>query len=610
MVDKTDLKYPIGLFVLILGLKIFYIFLESHYNFDVLTVTSSPAISKDIVEALNKKGHLLASTGFTLVLIPLIYYFSKNNNATIVWIKLILISSITFIVFYFSLTWFVDYIVKINKDKRYEAYYTNLVKYGISNKILYYQSYINKEQMQKFDMQERILLVNIFLLLYNDSDLVTKFKQKGEDNLVKLFLKKYKKDDLENEYNKFKELALKVDKDWKSFNSAKENLNRKLLDISNEENIKKAYKKMVDTLKNRYIEYQKAYLTLDKKIAEETSLSNLRKIKMQLNKYFKYKGYKKAQEEYSKKMNIYFGHYIEPNRWLDENEQVTYNSITNVIKQELINKVKNRVLNLPPNLNKYEFLNRIEVRIEVAKYLKQYNIFIPKNFDYSYKEFKQAYLLMLNKKIKEIKDKFYLELEKKIGKNDLTLQMNYKDFIYSHYLTSKLKEHNIKNIKIYQKILLRKDLDIFKKDVLFPQAFKMAKEKLLFSKKEFYNNPKVAKIGDEAIKMLYIPPFALSLSILALLLNSISVISMLLNLSKIPNRYINLIRITLFGFIIFIPFIIQNNIKSNKLLKQTNNLIFYKTLQWSSFWIEKNYKLYSHKSLKSEKSDFKTDIIL
>jgi len=596
---KDRLKYPIALFVVLIVAKIVYIFFESNYNYEILNVVTDPSFNRSKLEALNTKGHLIGSVGFTLFIIPILYFVANYINKNFYkWVMFAIFTLFSFFAIYNSLNYLVDFIVEKNSDKRYEAYYTNMVKFGILNNVIHYNSFIKNSHINSLTVEDRILLTNFFLLLYADKKLIEKFRNKGEINIIKLIAKKFEDNKIQAKYEELKNSAKNIEKEWIEFNKQKEKIVLILNKLDDEKEIEKAYDKMVDNLKKSYLKYQEAYILMHQTIQENTSLNKLQRFKSQLERFFRYRYYKKAQLKYKETMLKNFGHYVEPKKWLDKNGKLTYPSIENRIRIEIEQRVIKEVGGLREGLNIKQFINSIKVKSRVATKLKEYGILIPKDFDYSYLEFKKYYKVMVSKKKKEIIDKFYKNLNDKIGKNDLNLTMKWKDFVYSKYLTNQLKSKGLKNVKIYQDVLANRDLINLKSKILLPKLYKVLKEKLLFNKNEFYKNKEVAQYGDKAIKLLYIPPIALFLSITALLLNLITLMNMLMSLLQ-KNGLVNkaFFAITIL-IIIFAPSIFKNE-QSNKIIKKSNIPYIEQITQWSSFWIGINFKLNEFVSFKS-----------
>jgi len=259
-------------------------------------------------------------------------------------------------------------------------------------------------------------------------------------------------------------------------------------------------------------------------------------------------------------------------------------------------KKATKKINLPRGLNQRKFANHLDVKIKVANKLKQEGIKIPVDFNYSFKEFKTYYNIAMIKKINLAPKTFYNKLKRKIGKNDLKLNMSWKSFIHSHYIKSKIIDKvGNDDIKTIIKAIESKDLANFKKMIYLPKIVKKIEEKYEFKKDDFLDGHKAAAKGDEAIKLLYIPPFALSVSILALLLNIVTVIGMTLNYFRVPNIAVNMTKIALLAFIIFIPFTVTDNGLDNKLIEKVSspNLQNYLDfLNWLSYYERINYSLH------------------
>jgi hypothetical protein len=294
-------------------------------------------------------------------------------------------------------------------------------------------------------------------------------------------------------------------------------------------------------------------------------------------------------------MNENFGHYIKPHRWKNRNGKLTHTQIKKVIRAEIIKKATKRI-GLPRGLSQRKFANNLDVKIEVANKLKQEDIKIPVDFNYSFKEFKVYYNIAMMKKINSAPKTFYNKLERKIGRNDLKLNMDWTSFIHSNYIKSKIiAKVGSDDIQTIIKVIESKDLANFKKMIYLPKIVKKIEEEYEYKKDDFLDGHKAAAKGDEAIKLLYIPPFALSVSILALLLNIVTVVGMTLNYFRVPNIAVNISKIVLLAFIIFLPFTAKDNGLDNKLIEKLSspNLQNYLDfLNWLSYYERINYSLH------------------
>jgi len=596
---KNNLKYPIYFFLAIFIAKFGYVIVESFYNYYVLITTTKAEVTQETLKNLNENGHLISAFGLTILLIPLFYYFVKKQNNKKIYIILSSASIIVFIVMYNLLNIAVDTIVESNKDKRYDAFYISLLKIGMLNNKFSYNSFIDNKKIanNSLDVNDRILLTNSFLLLYADQKLIDKLRLRGKETVADMYIEKYLRNDYDAKYKDFKTATQKIAIIWKEFNSAREKLNIKIKDA---ENVKKKYKIFLKKLRQSYSDYKNGYDALNDKIAKETSQDKLEYIRKKLLQYFRYQNYDKAKRKYKDAMYNNFGYYIEPSRWKDSNGYITYKQIKKVIAQEIKKKTPSKLLELPQGLSQKEFVHNLDIKIKVAKELKKDGILIPIDFDYSYTQFKKYYSISVNKKINNASIVFYKELKKKIGKNDLKLDMDWDGFVNSNYIRNKIKSKlNIeydKDIDIIIEAIKSKDLANFKKMLYLPKIIKKIEDEYEYSKEDFLDGNKAAQKGDEAIKLLYIPPFALAVSILALLLNIITVFGLALEATKkVPKKAIFALQIIFIATIISIPILSNYDGFDNKFIKKVSNSqikTYLQFLNWISYYESINYNIH------------------
>jgi len=597
--SREKLKYPTLMFFIIFCLKIFYIVIESNYNYDVLNTTTNALLSQDDIEALNITGHQISSLGITLLLVPFFYMIVKRLNGFMLYVTMILFCIGSYHGIYTGLNKIVDKVVESQHEKRHDAYYLNLFKYGILNNIFAYNSFVSSDEIQNnsLHIDSKIVLTNTFLALYADQKLIDKIKERGKERVADIYIQKNGKEKYEADFKKFQELSEKVSNSWAEYNKARKDLKTKLSAPKDEQNIKNAYKKMKDELLHKYKQYRQAYVKGRQRVEKETSLAKLRELKPSLEKYFRYQSYEKAQKKYREKMYKSFGHFVKPEKWLNENEEVSYSSMTKTIREEINRSVREKV-GLKEGLGAKAFFNSDVVKVKVAQSLKKHDILIPYDFDYSYAQFKKYYQVMVSKKGNRAYEQFYARLKKKIGENDLKLDTNWKDFIYSNYMYTKIAKksglHKKEDIEAIQNVLFSKDLGKFKKEIYLPKAIKKVEEKM-YTKEDFKRNKEVQKIGDDAIKLLYIPPMALSLSIIALLLNIVTVFGMIMVILNIkPKIVATLLKLLVLVVIVFAPMLSSKGKIENKMLSKSMTeemQVYIKFLGWISYWEKLNISL-------------------
>jgi len=124
-------------------------------------------------------------------------------------------------------------------------------------------------------------------------------------------------------------------------------------------------------------------------------------------------------------------------------------------------------------------------------------------------------------------------------------------------------------------------------------------EKVNFNNEDFLDGGKASSYGDDAIKLLYIPPFALSISMISLLLNVITVFGMFLVLFNIPHIIGDTLKIVLVTLMVAIPIYYKYETINANLLKQTSTgaKIYINFLAWVSYYEKKNSYLHEKKIL-------------
>jgi len=597
-----SVKYPFYLFGVILFSKIGYVVIESYYNFHVLSVTTDPSLTKDALEELNRNGHRISAVGITLLLIPFLYLIVKKLPQIKMLIMLCILSVTTYLLSYEALNTIVDKIVETNKDKRHDAYYVDILKYGILNNIFVYDSFVdsNRTKENNFTVDDKILLTNIFLLLYADKKVIDKLKERGKDAVVDLYIQRNLQEDYDKKYMQYVDASKEIEKNWNSFNQNRKKLKYDLSELKDENYIRESYNKMTKNLSNNYKKYEEVWGKVGECIREETRMWKISEIQKELKKYFMFQRYKNAQDRYKDEMNKRFGHFIEPIRWKDKNNNVTQEKIITVIKEDIIEKSRAKVGKLPRGLKFKEFIYHDETKRKVRKELKKQDILIPYDFDYSYKQFRRYFNIMASKKHNESFSKFYEELKKEIGSNDLKLSMVWKEYIYSDFIKKqiekKLKLEKPEDLKNILKSLYSKDLGNFKRFVYLP-PIKEKIEEQRYSKNDFHDGNKAEQDGDDAIKLLYIPPFALAVSIIALLLNILTVLSMILMLfTKYSSLKIRSIQFLSMLLLIILPFIFgSNTFINNEIISQIESesiQSYLKFLEWINFYEKINYPLH------------------
>lgn len=581
-------KYDIFIKILLIlfSFKFIYVLLEYFYNKNILTIsTTTNFYNESKIEELNTNGHLISALGITLIITTILFQiynkYIKTNETKI--ILYIITPFILYISSYNLLNKLVDYIVDKNINQSYNAYYLNIFKIGLLNNYFKYDSYVNNKNIvdNKLNMEEKLLFINSFVLLNYDNDLLNKLKTKGKENFINMYVEQHK-DEFDKSFNKYMLLDNELVYLYNDFNNEKSNINNKLQSID-KINIDKEYNSFMNRFKNEYETYSKSF---NKNV---TLLNNEQKILELKNELITYLNNKNKYESiYRNKMQKYFGKYMPVDVFLDNNGNPNVIKIENVIKEESGNQKEKLSFNdfkITKEALKFVYDELLKQRLNP-------NI----NTDYTVKlNFTNLIENQNIKNVNAINKKINDKIKSKFENSDITLDMNYEKFINSNFIKNKikvkLKEFNLKENKLDDFIFV---LNSNNKENSFKNKiyFDIIKEnnlldKYLFNEKDFETNELAKEYGVKAIKLLYIPIFALSISLISLLLNIVSILSIIISKGLNFNFYKKLIfNLILISILISLPFINNININEKLLnkLDDDNYYFYFKFLEFIAYY--------------------------
>ncbi len=205
---------------------------------------------------------------------------------------------------------------------------------------------------------------------------------------------------------------------------------------------------------------------------------------------------------------------------------------------------------------------------------------------------------MISKKYNSAPKEFYKYLQNEIGDNDIKLDFNWDQFMGSEFIRNKilssLKPEEKGEVNSLVEVIKSKDLSKFKTVIYLPKVQNEIQE-MMYKEKDFIDGGKAEIHGNEAIKLLYVPPFALAISILALLLNSVTVLGMVLQTFKISNVKVNVIKFLFISLIVSLPIISKFDGFENKLIQKVSNdevQTYLSFLNWISYYESINYNIH------------------
>lgn len=555
-------RYGFGFLIVLVLLKLVYLGFESYYNINIIELINNPNASQSDFEKFEKFGHTLTATGITLMFLSVFYYYSKKiNESMVVRVFITLIPSvILFFAVYSSLEKIMNKIVEINKEYRYEAYYTNIIRQAVLTNTGYYEGIFGKDNID-LNLEDKILLSNVFLLPIIDKDIIERTVGK-KDVLVDIGVAYYYGEDRKLKQKEFNDLILNVDGAYRSYVDFKNTLNGKVSkDVGKD--IDSTYNQIQQELEKKYEIFWKKSIDFENKLSRETSRSSLDRAVKELNDYFKNKNNSYAERKYKEKMYDKFGRYIDPSNWTYDFKRADSGKVKQTIIHEMY-RDWSKSTTLEPKASFVEFKSDMEVRRQVVEGLKKKGLYVSNNFNYTKEEIKNAYWKNASKEKDGAVSSFQKEFEQETGIKNVSMNIkNYEEFVklFQPQIENMLgnKEFTKKAIELVQK----KDSNDFVSMIYNPMVSKEAVNKVYRTREDFETS-EYAKIGDDSLKMLYIPPFAIAMSLFAGILNLVSVISILIGL-VFYNYQRSIFVLLLIGFIVF-PYLqgVESDVFSQK----------------------------------------------
>lgn len=544
--------------------KLIYLGFESYYNGFVIDVVTSTHVDKELLEKLENFGNRVSSVGITLLLIPFYYLVVKKFFEFHQGVMIIVIMLLTFGTYYGihkGLNRAVFEIVKQNKDKRYESYYIELFKYGMLTGKLGYSSFIPKENLENLSIYDKVMISNLFLLTQIDKDLIKKFVSRGKESFFDIYIHKYFQEDYNQARYRFEDMALRIQEDWDLYSDGITEINREFSKIDSPEQLDDKYKKFTKDLKREYTKYRiniRQYTNiLNANLAQSPELNR------ELISYFMKDGSIMGKSEYENIMTKYFGHDINPRRWCENGVCPSTRMVSKVIEEETLSKWNKEHGNLPLNLSQKQFFKHPMIRKRVVDKLRKEGINVKRTFNYSKQEYIAGYMKTVDTEFQKQKGVLQKDFASKTGIRNVKLGLSFDQFAaqYKKEIMLQYKEKKYGNIMF--QMILEGDLTGFYERLYKPMLRSKYYDQAFPEEEDF--DVKLAEYGDTAIKMLYIPPFAIFMSLVAGLLNIVSVIVLIIFLAFHRDGSVKMVvakwttKLLIFAALVYIPYNVGKN---------------------------------------------------
>jgi len=543
---KKEFKFSTIFILVLILLKLTYLYFEIDYNGSLINLSTKYDIAEKELKDLEKYGHTLSSIGLTLLFLSFLYFFINifTKNKIIIFLFLAVTSAIIYLSIFQGLTALIEHIVKENRDKRFSSYYATNLKYKMLNKEMGYSSFIPKDRLGNLSLEDKVIISNLFLLLMHDETLVDRiFDKKNE--LTESFLLEQKNEKMESSYkeaeNKFNNKVKKINEAFDKYVEETKKVNTIIKNIDvKKSDIKKDYEDLkMNMFPKAYKQYTDQVNSFYKKVDLEVSPEKVNVHYNDLLKYFKNQKYSKAKKSYDKAMIKNFGYVIDPNAWCKDGYCPNKSKIIEVIKAEAFKKWDKESI-YPIDLTQRDFFSHKETKRKIVNEINQkFGFDLTTDFNYSFDSFEKAYLRKIEKEQKNVQNKFENALDNSFGK-DIKAGLSYKEFAQT-WKPEIIKEYGEKYGEILFKMIENKNTEGFYSEFYEPYFNEHHASKFIISKEDLTNNKEYEEKGDASIKSMYVIPFAISMSLVASVLNIVSVIGfvvlLLFKLVKLDNFY-------------------------------------------------------------------------
>jgi len=530
------LGFSIAFLIVLLVIKFLYVLTETVYNSIVLDGIASSTLTIEQLTNIEKMGHLVSSVGFIILILPFIYklsYYFTLKDIKGGMLRLIFMLILAFFLFLITFRVFetlMETLVERASNQRHNAYYITMLKQGILNDVISYSTLIDPKESEKvksennnFSIEDKVILLNLYLLLFSEENVVEKMIEKGVNNIYRLKLGEYIKKDYPLQEENVLRLANRVRFFWKKYNELKIEANQKITNAKDEAAILKTYESFMSTLSDDYTNYQLE----QERIAHKISFS--------------------LQGKNSKDSSS--------------------------IKDEWLKSVGD----ISMHLNSFEeYLTDFRIKKMIIENAQEnLGIALGYEFDYSLESFTKYYLNSYEAVADAIIKNSVKKALNRFGIKDVKLNLDWNTFVEQPFIMELLKKRisddEIRGHVI--KLVQERNITHFYDHIYLPKVEELFKQSIYVTQKQFEDEKR--ELGDSAIKSLYIPPVAIAFSSLFGLLNfvifivmSLFVIIWFAKLRTVRASLKNIIsirfailssKIMLIALLIGTPFVINKN---------------------------------------------------
>lgn len=521
---------PVAILGLLLVLRVIYLAVEYFYNVSLLEFSSQPLILERQASEIERNGHRLAATGMTLLLAPFLILFfhriiCRSTRKVVSRIAFVCITVATSTLLYLGsykaqdelMAWLIR---ESSPQARFDAYYLNVLRALLADGTVRHDGIV-KHPPRSFE--DKLILGTLPVALYGQSELIESIRSQGKTVILARARKQALMERFPTHWQAYTQYQAKLHELWGHYASF--HLKNKDLLQGATENALQIYGMTIKKLHDLYPQYQKQSLNVQRRFNEKWSNERLSQFGSKLSRILKMPANAPTKNwDYDALMRQYFGRAIPMSVWCgDEACNLSMASIRESVQALERGQFQEMFYGVRPGLTEKQFfenanaVNSVLAAGGVPMSLSTKEPVTLRKFIATYKNavFSQA-RTQLNDAIKT-----------KTGwQLSLPLELTYEEFMN----TPDFRQLATRQIGFdMEGIALNLDQEGFFKawSAVANKSINKTLERLIPSSPKAFERADMQAIGEAAIKLGYVIPFALVLSAIMAFLNTVTLLASL-----------------------------------------------------------------------------------
>jgi hypothetical protein len=554
------------------AIKGIYVCIELIYNHSLMEFVGSRYLTESQIENLELFGRNLAATGLTILLLRPISRLSsrlaRNRKRLPVGAVIIALAGLIYGSTYLAQRQLVEYLASsASVEARYDAYYLNMLRGVLARGDVINRDILPERQADEgLTPEDKLTLVVAPLAVSGDKALIASMRERG---FVAL-----------NRYLRDNALHTRFDSDWNDYRSAQQQIadlwsayQKGVTRAADELDsvgplAAESYTTAIERIDSTYESYEKQSEWFRRQVSKRMSKDAMNTFRVRLAAYFSAKQANKPKAEiqalYLRATQPLFGFApARSERWCDafyENKLCpgSLERIEREARAIFDEAFRHHTNGLPRGLTRAQFIRHPAIGRIMADMAKPAGLVLPKNYKGTFPEYLAAFR---EKNRISLLEHLNSSLPETVG--DLPFGLDVDAFV-QHEAVRKALPDELRGYPLFL------TMDDFFLKVWAPQAEKRIQDGLdglLPGQIEKFDEGEWRENGIKAVKMLYVLPLAMSLSVVFSLLNIATMIGAVAAFTytaiyrRAPMRGIMFVAI--FALAMFLPYVVSDVTRPN-----------------------------------------------